>query len=406
MRTIDFYVGNVICFILDAYEQLRKIYRKPATTPTRITNILVTKYLGMGSIILATPTLRALRNAYPASKIVLLTFEPNNLFAKHLSFINEVRYFRTSSFMAFASDILSILPALRREEFDLVLDLEFFSRFSTIVSFLSCSKIRIGYYHDIVWRGDLLTHRINFNPTLHITEIFASQLKPLGIIVTDFSLAPPEITAESRSRVNSILLDYGVASGDHLIAMNINSSDLSPERRWPMDNFISLINEITRYPGRRMILTGAEEDADYVAEFFVKLPENLQNQVLNLSGRLPLEEFIALLQSVQFLISNDSGPLHIAASLGIPTVSFFGPETPAHYGPMGDNHLVFYAGLDCSPCLSAYNAKKAVCNGENRCMQLITVEEVIHKMEGKGLLLDQRSIICNKLADDFLTPGE
>jgi len=82
-------------------------------------------------------------------------------------------------------------------------------------------------------------------------------------------------------------------------------------------------------------------------------------------------------------ISNDcGGPLHIAAALGTPTVSFYGPETPSLYGPAGDLNTVFYAGTYCSPCLSVYNAKTAMCDGENRCMRNITPSEVLDRLIG------------------------
>jgi ADP-heptose:LPS heptosyltransferase len=386
MRIIDFHLGNALCLILDAYERLRKIFVKPAESPVRIKNILVTKYLGMGSILLATPTLRALRDAYPESRIVFLTFESNYRFAQRLSVIDEVRYFRTGSFKAFAKDLFTILPGLRREKFDLVLDLEFFSRFSTIVSYLSGGKIRIGYYLAMIWRGNLLTHLINYNPYRHITEVFASQLEPLGISVTDYSLTPPDISCEAHARIVSLLQDHGIAGDERLIAVNANASDLSIERRWPLEYFVALITEFSRIPDRRMILTGSPEDSEYVASLYARLPEHAQKSVVNLAGRLPLDEFIALLKCVHLCISNDSGPLHIAASLGVPTVSFFGPETPTRYGPIGDNHVVFYADLYCSPCLSVYNAKRAECNGENRCMQQITVKLVLDRLKDKGLL--------------------
>ncbi len=143
MRTIDFYLGGATCSLLDIYERIRRIFVRTAT-PTRIRNILVMKYLGMGSILLATPTLRELRKAYPECRIVFLTFEGNARLAERLGVIDEVRSLRTSSFPVFARDVLSTLARLRKERFDLVLDLEFFARFSTMVSYLSGAPLRIG----------------------------------------------------------------------------------------------------------------------------------------------------------------------------------------------------------------------------------------------------------------------
>lgn len=194
MRTIDFYLGGAVCLLLDTYERIRRIFG-PQAPPDRIRNILVMKYLGMGSILLATPMLRELRKAHPECRIVFLTFAGNARLAERLGVIDEVRSLRTSSFRAFSRDVLTVLARLRRERFDLALDLEFFARFSTMVSYLSGAPLRIGYYLPALWRGRLLTHVIHFNPYRHVTEVFAAQLAPLGLTVTDFSLTPPDAAA-------------------------------------------------------------------------------------------------------------------------------------------------------------------------------------------------------------------
>ena len=105
-------------------------------------------------------------------------------------------------------------------------------------------------------------------------------------------------------------------------------------------------------------------------------------QVVNLAGRTSLGELIGVFKRLALFVTNDSGPLHIAAALGVPTVSFFGPETPVLYGPKGRDSLIFYKGIYCSPCLSVFNAKTAPCKGQNICMQSICSDEVleaIHK---------------------------
>lgn len=385
MRIIDYFLGGAICLALDACALVGRLFVRH-NEPKQVRKILVTKYLGMGSILLATPTMRELKNAYPDCKLVFLTFERNAAFARHISLIDEVRSVRTSSFSALACDLIRLLPELRRERFDLVLDLEFFARFSTIVSFLSGGVMRIGYYLPKMWRGDLLTHLIHFNPYRHVTEVFASQLAPLGLTVTDFSLTPPTVDDTARITIESLLHSYGVAPEEKLIVVNINASDLSRERCWPVEYFASLVCAIAEHRGRRLILVGSADEAPHVDRLYNSLPEHVRSTVLNVAGKLTIGEFIALLKAVQLCISNDSGPLHIAAALGIPTVSFFGPETPSLYGPVGKNHTVFFAGLYCSPCLNVFNAKRAMCNGDNLCMQAISHESVLATLLDKGIL--------------------
>lgn len=386
MRKIDLYAGGIICFILEIWERVRRTFFRNSPPIEQPHKILVTKYLGMGSILLATPMLRGLRTKYPQSRIVFLTFDSNARFAEQIPLIDEVLSIRTSSFPSFAGDLLKIIHKIRRERYDMVFDLEFFPRFSTIVSYLSGAKVRIGYYLPKLWRGDLLTYQIHFNPHKHVTEVLSAQLEPFGIKVTDFTLTPPRLKEDNIQKVGLLLKGRGVKEDDLLIAVNVNASDLSMERRWPKESFVDLIKYIAENKiGPRMALVGSKGEAEYVKGVYDTLPEGVRERVINLAGSLDIEEFIALLKKSALFITNDSGPLHIASALGTPTVSFFGPESPSFYGPVGSNNVVFYAGIYCSPCLNVYNAKTAMCNGDNRCMKKISVEEVKKALD-KGLI--------------------
>lgn len=387
MRKIDAWAGRVACFFLETCERCRSVFSSKREMPQDIGKILITKYIGMGSIILATPMLKALKKGYPQSKITFLTFENNAEFARNIPLIDEVLAIRTSSFFLFAKDLFQAILKIRRDKFDVAFDLEFFARFSTIVSYLSGTKTRIGYYLPKMWRGDLLTHQVHFNPYKHVTVVFSAQLAPLGIEATDSTLARPEISHDKLQQVASLLKAKGLRDGEEVIAVNINSSDLSIERRWPQANFIELIRYILENRTEvKVVLVGSKGETGYVRAMHDSLPPGIKNKAINLSGGLGIEEFMALLKMSALFITNDSGPLHIAAALGTPTVSFFGPESPSLYGPLGEKHLVFYAGIYCSPCLNVYNAKTAMCKGNNICMKELPPALVIAALEKEGLL--------------------
>lgn len=387
MRKIDTYVGGITCLLLEIYERIIRLFVVKKTNIPQIERILITKYLGMGSILLTTPMLRALRTKFPRCKIVFLTFGGNAKFTKQISLIDEVVSIRTESLFLFMSDLLRVLIKIRRERFDVVFDLEFFARFSTIVSYLSGTKIRLGYFLPKLWRGDLLTHQIHFNPYKHVTEVFAAQLKPLGINVTDFSLIPPIVKEDNVKNVYSLLKENGLREEGRLVSINVNASDLSKERRWPKDGFIELIGSIVgSNQGVRIVLVGSKGETEYVREVLDALPDRIKGNIVNLAGRLDIEELIALLRQSTLFVTNDSGPLHVASALGTPTVSFFGPESPSLYGPVGNNNIVFYAGIYCSPCLNVYNAKTAMCKGYNICMKEIKSSEVIKVLASEGII--------------------
>lgn len=376
MRHIDYYLGGTLCLMLDVVERLRRRFISKRLRPEPRT-IIVTKYLGIGSILLATPAFKALKSRYPSSRIILLTFEANTTFASRLPFFSEVIAIRTSSLQLFVLDTLHALRKIRQLHADYILDLEFFARFSTIVSYLSGAACRVGYYMPQVWRGDLLDILVHFNPYRHVTEIFAAQIEALGIKVEDLTITPPAVDRDAVARVKTYLDRCGVKDEEQIIVINVNASDLSIERRWPKENFAALINALAVNSTSRYLFIGSVGEQDHVQSVYDSLSPEARSLSINLAGKQTLDELIALLSLADACISNDSGPLHIAAALGTPTFSFFGPESPLLYGPQGSGHTVFYAGLYCSPCLSVFNAKKAMCHGNNVCMQAITPEQAI-----------------------------
>ncbi len=128
-------------------------------------------------------------------------------------------------------------------------------------------------------------------------------------------------------------------------------------------------------------MIGGKDDISHVHSILGKL-ESREN-IIDLAGKTNIMELACILEECQLLITNDSGPLHLADSLGTPTVSFFGPETPVLYGPGNGKNLVFYKALMCSPCLDVLNAKTVSCVDNARCIKEINVDEVYEAILGK-----------------------
>ena len=377
MRKIDTIVGNLVCLILYLFERMRSCFLSNKTAMQEPHKILVIKYLGMGSLLYATPAMSAIKKKHPACKIVLLTFEESRELSEIIQLFDTVFTVRTGNIFVLLKDTFSTLAVIRRDYFEYVLDLEFFSRYSTIVSYLSEAKCRVGYSIPQIWRGNLLHIPVQFNHFQHISRVFADQIEALGIAVDDCIVGKLEIFDDSLLAVKKLLLSFGVQLNLLLIGVNINASNLAFERRWHKENFIRLIEVVSKRYGVTILLIGSKSEEQYVTDLYNDLSGFARQRTFNLSGKTDLKELVALFSLMDLFITNDSGPLHIAAATGVKTVSFFGPETPQLYGPQGGNHCVFYAGIECSPCLNALNAKIANCAGDNRCMRAIRSEEVI-----------------------------
>ncbi|MCB9899333.1 MAG: glycosyltransferase family 9 protein [Planctomycetes bacterium] len=367
---------------------LRRLFRRPddATPAADVRRVLVIKFLGLGSVLLATPMLERLRRRHPGVHVTFLTFAGQAPLVGRLPNVDEVLVVpRTDPVRLFAA-VPGLLWRLRRARFDVVIDLEFYSRLSNLVSWGSGARRRIGFFVRARWRGSLLTDPVYFNPTRPYGEAVLALLRPLGLFDERepgpaAPLVPPLVSSAEHEDAWTRLVTLGVPSRGTIVVVNPNASDLCVERRWPAERFGALVKRFAREVAHvdRFVFIGAPADAPAVAEVLRSVDPSMLPRCLDLSGRTTLVELMVLLTRASLLISNDSGPMHLAAALSLPTISFFGPETPALYGPVGARHLVFYAGHWCSPCLSVYNAKIAMCNGENECMRRIGLDDVISR---------------------------
>lgn len=327
----------------------------------------------MGSIIQATPFLHALKEEYSNSNIDLLTFSENRFIAESLGIFRHVYTLDHSS--GFFNFIWNTIKFIIRKwhKYILIIDLEFFASFSTLIVKLLASSYTIGFGSFIKCRNRCYSCTVIFDHSNHIRLIFLKFLNAININKdVNIRLIKPHIPSEKLlstcgklPRLNDISLK---------IAVNINTGDICQNRRWPEENFCKLIDFIQNdFDSIQIYLVGSKKDLSFVKFFYESLPNKKDVHVV--AGKLDILEFSWVLSKMAYLITNDSGPLHISEAVGTPVVCFFGPETPNLYGPMLKSSIVFYKNLYCSPCLNTYNIKRSHCK-DNQCLKLITAEEV------------------------------
>ena len=162
-----------------------------------------------------------------------------------------------------------------------------------------------------------------------------------------------------------------------IVLLNPNVSDMLPLRKWATERFIELARRLLEYdPNLLIIFTGGKSERDASCRI---VREVNSPRAVSLAGQTSLRELLVLFCVADVLVTNDSGPGHFAALTPISSVVLFGPETPALFGPVGENQQALYAGLACSPCVSALNHRFSQCKN-NVCMQAITVEQVYERV--------------------------
>jgi ADP-heptose:LPS heptosyltransferase len=386
VRIIDYYVGLPLCFLVTIALKLTHWIKKPHVRPPK--NVLLIELSEMGSAILADPVMEELKRHGAA--LHFLIFKKNAPSLHLLNTVQDENIFTldNSSLRRLMRSTWQFLQWVRDRQIDSVIDLELFSRFTALLTGLSGACHRVGFYkfhNEGLYRGEMLTKKVAYNPHIHITKNFFSLVYALYARNAEWPFAkmtieawqlvlkkaplPPELLASVGAKIKSYT---GEVVGKRLILINANTSDLLPQRRWSMENFCTLIHLLLDYQEHVLVLlTGAPDEH---AELEVLRQRINHERCVNCAGAVEFHELPALYALSACMVTNDSGPAHFAAVTSLPTFVLFGPETPTLYGPLG-NTTPIYAGLHCSPCVSAWNHRKSPCQ-DNKCLQVITPQTV------------------------------
>jgi len=389
MRRIDRIAGVPLCFL--ATIALKLWWSLRPNRPRPIARVLFIELSEMGSTILADPAMRKARERTGAENyFVIFARNAESLAITGTVAPSNVFTIRTNSLWELALDTMAFLRWTRRNAIDTVIDLELFSRFTGLLSGLSGADRRVGFYRfnsEGLYRGDMLTHRVAYNPHIHMAKNFIALVNALlseapttpyskTFIDDDETTLPlrpasPTTRTAMLAKIKPLFPAHDV-SQLRIVLINPNAGEMLPQRRWMPHRFLQLINRIlATYDDVVVLITGAPHER---VEAEKLAAQARSDRCVSVAGSLTLAELPALYSLAVFMVSNDSGPAHFAAASGLPTVVLFGPETPDLYRPLG-NSIAIYAGLACSPCVNVNNHRKSACT-DNVCMSAINVEQV------------------------------
>lgn len=399
MRTIDRLAGVPLCALVSPFvalaDKVKNLFGRNTDTPKKVLFIELSE---MGSAIIVDPAMRQAQAR--GAEIFFLIFKSNQASLSLLNTVDKKNIFTidASSVFTLIRDTLRFLISARQHKIDCVIDLELFSRFTALLTGLSGAKRRVGYhiFHgEGLWRGTMLTHRVHYNPHIHIAKNFISLIhaafskqpehpfSKIQIPDSDIRIAQatidPTVQANVLKRIVALTktasLDFELGTQPFFL-VNPNASELLVQRRWAPESFSRLIVALNqKWPDSLILITGSPAEHAYV--------ENVRVQAgvaraLNFAGQVSFAELPALYTLADVMVTNDSGPGHFSSVTNLRTVVLFGPETPALYGSLGKS-IPITAQLACSPCVSAANHRKTPCT-DNACMRAISVDQVLEKM--------------------------
>ncbi len=389
-RFIDRYAGTSICRILSLVNRL--FGRNAAAVETQ--NILVIILSEMGALVLAAPMFRRLRQKFPAAALHVLLFEKNREVLELLGIIppENILSIRDNSMSIFTRDTARVLQRMRRIKFDTVIDCELFSRISSILSFLSGAAVRVGFHphtQEGLYRGNYINRPVPYNPYHHISRQFLtlagavdSKTHPKAKHpVGNEKLAVPAVAFEPAEieKAKTQLTSYAPGIQGKKIVLIYPGGGLLPIRAWPLPYYCRLTRSLLDR-GYAVCVIGLAEDRAVAAKI---ISDAQDGSCADLTGYTKtVRDLMAIFHFASLLITNDGGPGHFAALTPIPTIIFFGPETPTLYGSMNANATNLYLSFSCSPCVTAYNHRNSPCDGDNQCLKTIEPDMVLEKALG------------------------
>jgi lipopolysaccharide heptosyltransferase III len=335
--------------------------------PSRREKILALQFKYFGDAVLLTPALRALRECYPEADVHLLVPAEIAPLFEHLPWLARVWAMPRRRGRANLRQTWPLLRALRRERFERSVDFAGNDR-GAILSFLAGAERRLGWAET----GGFFGRRLLY------TERVAPEAGPLHESVRLVRLlggwgVPPPRSLEAEVHADPALAGEAaqLIPGQRVVLCHVASSQ--PKKEWPLAHWAELLRLATR-GGHRLVFTTAkgERERSLMAALKALAP---QAEILPLVAELAL--FLAVLKRAALFISGDTGPLHFAAGLGVPTVSLFGPSLAVQWAPVGDRHRSL-TGAAC-----ACDGNWPDCRAPRHCLAEITPEQVFAAMQEK-----------------------
>jgi len=341
--------------------------RRVASYENNFKRILIVRTDRIGDVLLSTPVIKTLRDTYPCAYIAVMVSPYAKDIVDGNPYLDQVIiYDKDGKHRSWARSI-KFAARLKKKRFDLAVILHPTNR-AHLVSFFAAIPRRIGYDRKF---GFLLTDKIPHTKQFgekHELEYSLDLIRYLGIEPKEKSLFMP-IRPESEKWVDELFEKEGIAKTDKLLAIHPGAS--CPSKIWPLVRFAQVADRLAEKYGFKVLAVAGPKDIKLAQDVL----KNMQHPTVNLAGKTSVSQLASVLKRCRLFISNDSGPVHIASSVGIPVISIFGRNqkglSPTRWGPVGKKDKVIHKEVGCIECL-AHNCKK-----EFACLKAITVDDVV-----------------------------
>lgn len=350
--------------------------RRPVALTGIAGRVLVKEVNWLGDLVISLPALRSIRAAFATSTLTVMVKKELASFFDGMTWVDEVMPYTVRRGVQGIQDRMKLVGKIRERHFDLAI--LFPNSFeSALWATLGGARRRAGFNTD--HRGPMLTHRATPEGDAldgHQRGYWLAMIREtIGIMpAAGADEMKLEVAKPHRERMQAWLDTNRMSPGAPLIAI-APAAAYGPAKEWPLVRYAALIDLLTERVGAECVLVGAPMERELCAQ----VAATTQSDTLIAAGETDIGDLIALLSLCDGFAGNDSGAMHLASALAIPTVGIFGSTNPDRTGPSGSCADVVYHRLDCSPCL------ERTCRfGHYNCLREIAPAEVARKLAALG----------------------
>lgn len=354
-----------------------------------VKKILIFNPFGIGDVLFTTPLVRNLKELLPQVEVSYICNGRAYPILKHNKFLTKLWVFEKDQWRKilkqskwqFIKQAISFFWTIRQEKFDVVFDLSLNSQYGFFLKMCAIKK-RIGY--NFKNRARFLTHTKSLSDgykNKHVSSYYLDLLEFLNLTGKEykFDLFIPD---NLLFRAQEILKHHNLDKNSLIIGISPGAGDswgnTAYYKRWPLENFITLVEQLQRDLKAKVIIFGAHSEKSICDD----LENSLKEPVINLCGKLDLEEFAAVLKFCKVFITNEGGPFHIGQALGIKTIVLVGPVDEKVYGCFPANNKncqLLIKDIPCRPCYQRF--RFPTCTLDKQCLRDILVDDVYRKVK-------------------------
>ncbi|MDQ3193905.1 MAG: glycosyltransferase family 9 protein [Bacteroidota bacterium] len=364
-RVFDKYVGIPVIILLSILTK-----RKRRLPIENIKKILVIKLAAIGDSILLIPTLRTLNKTFPNAEITFICSQINYSVIKKITYVSKIIDCDVHSFLRNPARFFEFISDLRKEKYELVIDVGQWERINAIITMLSRSDFTVGFktegQHKHFGYNSVVPHLRN----KHELENFLDLLTPIGINISEEDKKLEYFLNKEDYNFADKFWNSNGFDEKIVICLHPGCGENGRPREWEVQNYIDLGKRLVNYDENiRILITGATHEEERCRE----IEKGINRNVINTAGQFPLDNVVALVQKAKLIVCSNTGMLHIASCVGTKTMGLHGPTNPAKWGSYNKNAVLIQSDKFCSPCL--YLGHDYGCQVP-QCMAHISVDDV------------------------------